>query len=581
MPWKPTVPGERPTLGGIVLDWIEHYLSVVDGPAVGEPLRLTPEQERFILRLYEVDPKFSGGAVSGRTINNGRLIRRAVLSRPKGWGKSPLVGALCIVEALGPVVMDGWNDEGQPVGKPWWRTGVKPKVQIVAVSEDQTTNTWEPVLDMVRSSDLLLSDYDIAPMETAILVPNGKIEPATSAGLSREGFRPVFTALDQTESWTESNGGWKLARTIRRNIAKVNGLSVETPNAFLPGEESVAEHSWKSFQAQIEGRSRSAGLLFDHQEAPPDTDPEDYDSLRAGLRVAYGDSCDDAGGWVNLERIIAEYWDTDTDPQDARRYYLNQMTHASDSWLSQPEWARIRADYLEGDEEFNSDEPFRVPALRKGDAITVGFDGSRGRVQGKADATALIGCRIYDGHLFQIGIWEAGHGERDWAPPTAEIDATIRDTFLHYRVMAMYADPSGWTDQVAQWEKDYGRMLKIKCTAANPMMAWPKGKGVNVVEYVERLRHAIVVSGQRDIDGAVKPDVTHDGSLQFTRHMLNARMRPATRGYLIYKAYPESPHKIDGAYAAIMAYKARLDCVARGHGVRRNTGTHGRMLVLD
>ena len=27
-----------------------------------------------------------------------------------------------------------------------------------------------------------------------------------------------------------------------------------------------------------------------------------------------------------------------TDPQDARRFYLNQITHASDSYVSHPEW---------------------------------------------------------------------------------------------------------------------------------------------------------------------------------------------------------------------------------------------------
>lgn len=580
MGWKPSVPGERPTLGNTVIDWCEYYLQVVDGPSVGEPLRFTEEQIRFILKLYEVDPGFEGRAVDGRTVNNGRLIRRAVLSRSKGWGKSPIVAALCIVEAIGPVVLDGWDADGQPVGRPWWTTGIKPKVQIVAVSEDQTANTWEPCLDMVRSSNTLLDDYDVTPMETAILVPSGKIEAATSAGLSREGFRPVFTAMDQTESWTESNGGWKLARTIRRNIAKVNGCSVETPNAFLPGEESVAEASWKAFEAQREGRARSKGLLFDHREAPAETDPEDYDSLRAGLREAYGDSASDNGGWVNLDRIIAEYWDADTDPQDARRYFLNQLTHASDSWVSQQEWSRIRAEYLPAGADFNPDEPLKVRPLADGDAITIGFDGSMGRVQGKADATALIGCRIYDGHLFELGVWEADLKDRKWAPPVAEIDAAVRDAFKRYRVMAMYADPSGWVEHVAAWEKDHGRKLRVRCTHANPMMAWPKGKGVNVVEHVERLRHAIVVSGQKQ-DGELKPEVTHDGSLALTRHVLNARMRPASRGYLIYKAYPESPQKIDAAYAAVMAYKARLDCVARGFGVRVNTSSKGRMLVLQ
>ena len=46
----------------------------------------------------------------------------------------------------------------------------------------------------------------------------------------------MFNAMDQTESWKPSNGGVKLAATLRRNLAKVNGSSVETPNAFRPGE---------------------------------------------------------------------------------------------------------------------------------------------------------------------------------------------------------------------------------------------------------------------------------------------------------------------------------------------------------
>ena len=492
---------------------------------------------------------------------------------------SPIVGALCIVEALGPVVLDGWDADGQPVGVPWINTGIKPKVQIVAVSEDQTANTWEPVLDMVRSSSALMNDYDVEPMESFVNVPGGRIEAVTSAGISREGFRPVFTAMDQTESWTESNGGWKLARTIRRNIAKVNGLSVETPNAFMPGEESVAENSWKAFQAQREGRSRSDGLLFDHQEAPPETDPADYESLRAGLRVAYGDSADDNGGWVNLDRIIAEYWDADTDPQDARRYFLNQMTHASDAWVSQIEWGKLRATYLPAGVLYDESKPLQVLPLSPGDAITIGFDGSKGRQRGKADATALIGCRVHDGHLFEIGVWEAKLKEQDWTPPLEEIDAAVRDAFRQYRVMAFYADPSGWTEHIARWEKDHGRKLKMKCTNANPMMAWPKGKGTGIIEQVERLRHSIVVSGQQ-LDDGQRPEITHDGSFAFTRHVLNARMRIVPQGYQIAKAYPESPNKIDAAYAAIMAYKARIDCMARGYGIRINTASKGRMLVL-
>src|SRR6185437_11680119 len=137
------------------------------------------------------------------------------------------------------------------------------------------------------------------------------------------GFRPVFAVMDQTESWTPTNGGVKLAATIRRNLAKVGGSSIETPNAYVPGENSVAERSFETWRRQQEGRTRgNPGVLFDHREAPAETDPTERESLLAGLAVAYGEAADVNGGWVELDRLVEEYWDPDTDPQDARRYYL-------------------------------------------------------------------------------------------------------------------------------------------------------------------------------------------------------------------------------------------------------------------
>jgi hypothetical protein len=60
--------------------------------------------------------------------------------------------------------------------------------------------------------------------------------------------------------------------------------------------------------------------------------------------------------------------------------------------------------------------------------------------------------------------------------------------------------------------------------------------------------------------------------------VLNARKRATKTGYLLYKAYPDSPNKIDGAYAMTIAFKARVDALAKGIGRRRST--RGRVTVL-
>lgn len=530
MPWKPEYDGEFPTLGWYALDWISEMLAQPD-MADYQPLVLTPEQARFVLNFYRLDPR------TGQ-----RVYRRAVWSRPKGHGKSPLMGALGCLEALADVVPDGWDANGRPVGKPWSEVRT-PLVQFAAVNEDQTRNAFDPLLEMLRQGPVM-DYYDIDPMETFVALPKGRIEYITAAATSKEGNRPVWAALDQTEGWVKSNGGRKLADVIRRNAGKVGGTTVETPNAYRPGEGSVSEMT-AEYQAQIErGEARETGLLWDHVEAPADTDMGDRESLLRGLQFAYGDSARSAGGWVDLDRIMSEIWDPGTDPQDARQYYLNQVTHASDSWVSSPEMRAI----IDRDKE-----------IHDGDTIVLGFDGSRGRSKGMADATALVGMRVSDKHLFEVGIWQRGQADgQDWQPNPLEVDAVLDDTFTRFNVIGFYADPSGWNPQVAVWEAMYGRRLRIRASRNEPIAAWPRGKDSRVTEYVERMRDAIV-----------NGEITFDGSPRLLSHFLNARRRSTRSGYLLYKAYPDSPDKIDGAYASMLAYRACLEATAAGVGRRR------------
>lgn len=74
MPWKPSRPGEVPTLGWGVLDWCMEFLAAPDKSEY-VPFTPTAEQATFILNWYALDP------VTGR-----RQYRRGVISRPKGWG---------------------------------------------------------------------------------------------------------------------------------------------------------------------------------------------------------------------------------------------------------------------------------------------------------------------------------------------------------------------------------------------------------------------------------------------------------------------------------------------------------------
>ncbi len=462
---------------------------------------------------------------------NARLVRRAVLCRAKGWGKSPLNAGLCVVEALGPVFLDGWDADGQPVGREWSSLGIKPKVQVVAASEGQTTNTWEPLLDMCRNGPVY-DAYDIEPLETMVNVPRGVIEPTTSSSTSREGFRPVFSALDQTESWDRSNGGHKLAAAIRRNLAKVGGCSVETPNAFVEGGDTVAERSFATWEHQEQGRTKKAtGVLFSHREAPPDTDPADEESLRAGLRVAYGESLDTNGGWVSEDRLVAEVWDPDTSEEDARAYYLNQIRPDGGAWVTRQ------------DLELNADAAL---VLADGDSVAMGFDGSK-----SDDATGLGVARISDGAVFTLGVWEKPEGPAGdgWRVDRADVDLHVRRAFDRFDVVAFFADVREFESYVDGWGNEFGDRLLIDATTGK--YAHPVGWDMRakVAEFTAATERALV-----DIEEGEWP---YDGHGRMTAHLVNARRSPNKYGVSISKQARHSQRKIDLAVVGIIARHAR------------------------
>jgi hypothetical protein len=537
-----TLPPELPghTLGWDVLWWTTRYIRQPDGPEAGAEWRFTPEQLRFVLHWYGIDAE-------GRW-----LYTRGVLRRSKGWGKSPLVAALGLAELCGPVRFEAfaqggeerpWRDEPYGPGEPIAKPEPAPWVQLAGVSERQTGYTMAMVLAMCAESPIT-EEYGLDLGLTRIFTAaGGRLEPITASAPTAEGARPTAVYEDETQHYTDSNGGAKLDQVNRRNVGKSPGGTarvLETTNAHAAGEDSVAERSYNAWRAMSDGRARRAGLLYDSREAPEDIDLADEESLMAGLAAAYGDSW-----WVALERIRDEVWDPSTPPSDSRRFYLNQIAAAVDAWLTEPEWA-------------GAVDATKVIADR--DVIVLGFDGSRGRGRGRADATALIGCRVSDGHLFEVGVWEqplgpAGHG---WQAPQAEIEAAVHHAFATWTVVGLYADPTLWDGVIGGWESRYNARLKVRASAAHPMFFISKGFGMKAKALSQVLEsfHAAVIARQ----------LTHDGGYHLTAHALNARRRPSASGMKITKEHDDSIRKIDAIVAAVYAWAARLDALAKGLG---------------
>jgi len=551
MPWVPQFDGDFPTLGWHVADQMAEYLAMPDAgdDNLFDPFIPTAEQQEFLNEIYRLDP-----------VTCKRLVHRSSLSRPRGWGKSPYVGGIMVAEALFEVVPDGWDSAGQPVARPWSSLRT-PYVAVAAVTEEQTRNTWLPLLAMIRNGSAV-DEFDVDPMDSFVALRRGQIRPITSSPNSIKGFPAVAASMDQTETWVSGNGGVKLAQTLRNNATKLGGVTVETPNAYTLGLKSVAERSHE-FWDQIESGKYTnlkdvRSIYFDHRPAPADTDIGDHDSLIAGLRVSYGDSAVHPDGcvlheppcrvgWVDLERIALDFLDTSNDPSVMRADFLNTVDVARDAYLSDPE---LRAAIADGE----NGRPLKT--ITKTEPVTLGFDGSEGRKQGIADATVLVGYSVTQRHLFKLGVWEQPDGPKGegWRPPKLEIEAAVAQAFKDYNIVGFFADPSaGWAGEVKTWEATYSRRLKVKMTVAEPIR-WRQKDVSRTVDTFAQMYSAIVGG-----------ELTFDGHPDMIRHFLNARRDSRRGGYVLKKPDDDQDYsKIDLIWGSAFAFAAGNDALGKG-----------------
>jgi hypothetical protein len=527
-------PGQQgvKSAGVEVLAWAATTLVQPDGDHAGDPWEWRSSQARFTDWWYALDEA------------GGYLWRRGQIVLMKGAGKSPTCAALACCELAGPVRFVRWKDNGDPL----MTTHPSPEVKLSALSADQATDvTLSLAVNMLSNPEAVREIPGLDPGLTRIRTRRGTLTSATARAPSKEGLRPTAVILDETSFWVTSNGGHHLAESLRRGLAKTAGRSLEATNMWVNGSDSVAERTASYAEAVRAGTHAGDGVLTWHPVGHCD-DLGDPVQLRAGLEELYADA-----PWISIDRLMAEIIDGGTHPSDARRFYLNQAGSSDDAWIRGDQWDACH-------------DPDK--SLAEGDTITLGFDGSRGRSRGNADACALVAVRVGDGFVSLLGCWQAREGQDDWQAPESLIDSKVREAFKKYRVLGMFADPSLWQSQLGVWEAAFSRRLRVKATADHPMHYWAN-------------RPSVMVRALAAFEEAVNNhDLSHDGSYSLSTHVRNARRTVTSRaGVQISKSYPDSPDKIDCAVAATLAWAARLDALAGGH--QKYAGGKGRIIVLQ
>lgn len=519
MPWRgPQEPGEFPTLGYEVVAWIEANLIIPDGPNQGQPFRLYDEQYRFLLHYYRLVPQARSGDGSDAFQHHGGL-----LIRPQKWGKDPLGAAIACAEALGPVRFGGWDAAGEPVGEPW----ATPHVQVAGNAEEQCDNTYRPIVTMLREGPMAATrGLDVG--DTRIILPTGgRIEPVTSSARARQGARITFATMTESQLMTETSGGLKLARTLKRNLGGMDGRWLEISNAWDPAERSVAQ---RTFEA------KDRHVYVDYRPPRSRVDLEDDAALGAEVEYVYGDSGIKRGGHLRTERIIREIRNAATGEGEARRYFLNEVTVGSRDAVDMLKWAA----------QARPGEP-----LEPGERVALGFHGSMTR-----DATSLCAARLSDGRLYHLRTWEKPYGHAgDWQVDRPAVHQAVKDAFAGFDVVAMFCTPAGWQDEVNAWEGDYPkRVLEL----------WLNSE-MRMDQMIERFRTA-------HLGG----EITHEGSELLSAHasgaaLANGKHRPSAEERepgtpehyqrVVRKSWAQS---ISAFVAALLAYEARGWSIERG-----------------
>lgn len=503
------------TLGYEALAWAAKYLRHPNGLRAGKAWQFTREQARFVLWFYALDE-------TGRWLFHHGARRLA-----KGSGKSPFAAVMALIELLAPVRFDHWDPDvpggavGKPVSMPW--------VQIAAVSLDQTENTMRMVRAMASPANApaLHRDYSLDVGKTQIFVqPEGKLEVITSSAATAEGAESTFVIGDELEHWTPSNGGAELHATLMDNLSKSGSRMLETLNAWKPGINSAGESTFNDWVLQETGRSKNESrILYDARQAPHDTEMGDADSLRAALEWVYADC-----PWSDIDAIMTRIWSPSAQVDDSKRKYLNWPVASSDSWCDPQDWAQMARPDID---------------VAPGEDIVMFFDGSLSN-----DHTALIGCRMDDGHIFTIGVWQPKAADPDDKPmvDVQAVDDRVDFAFATWNVIGFYADVREWESftKVA-WPERYRDRLELWATSRGAQqpepIAWDmRGKDFQFTTAAE-LAEAEVM----------QHSFTHDGHPLLTEHVLNARRHEGRYGITVRKESRKSAKKIDACVCMIGA----------------------------
>jgi len=299
---------DLPTYGPLAVAWMEANLVHGEGDLFGQPFQCTDDQRRFLDNLLRYDPK------SGRLI-----VRRALLGRAKGWGKTEFVAAVVLFFLAGPLAPTA------------------PNIPIAAASFEQADLLFGTARVMATEGPLkpFLEAYD-----TEILIrdaPGRAYRVAAAAG-TNDGGRPTLFAADELHEWQGNKA--RVFLVISNSIAKRRDGMVLCISTAGSQDSELLRKMYDYGQQVASGEIDDPAFLFDWCEADASIDPNDGPAARAEMARQANPHVDLFGTLEFIERRWHE-----TPEHEWRRYFANQWwLPPLDSWLPSGAWGACEVD---------------------------------------------------------------------------------------------------------------------------------------------------------------------------------------------------------------------------------------------
>lgn len=487
--WKPKRTELWPSHGNIAVQWIEDNCICGEGDWYGQPIRLRPDQQRFLWRWYEYCPRCEQWHYD-----------EALRGAATGDGKTQFIASIVMLEFAGPEQI----------------AVASPNIPIAAASFEQADLLFSAVATMAGGRDNAVAEAPLCGFfevyDTEIKFADGRpgriFRVAAVAG-TNEGGLPTLFVTDELHEWGEA--GSKKARvatvigksTKKRRTKRGSGRRISLSTAGFDKDHSLLGDMYKLGKKVERDPRVSPRFLFDWREAPDGLDYRKLEDRELAVRAA-----SEAAGvlWHVADRVNA-WGKPEYPPHEWIRYFANRWVElAEDSWLKDhpAAWGKCQGTW-----KSDTANPFTVSvdmALRR-DSVAVD------RIEKLADGRFAVTAKI-------------------WLPLDGKIDHL--DVFTHVRSLAAGPGFRGVVYDPRFFELP-ARLLE--------------DDGIQVIEFDQQPQRMAPACGFA-FDQIVAGNVVQDGDSEFAAQVKAAAKREQERGFTLSKG--KSKRRIDACIAMCM-----------------------------